>query len=372
MNILQTIGAWIASAGIFIGSLLGYQPLGNLPQATALFETSLQAPITSSDTTATLISGTTKDGNSLSGTYGFIIDEGTSKAEVVICSASGTALTACRRGISWDNGTSTVAANQKAHNKGATVKITDHPTLIQMDNILRGSAPIFAGNLYLAYATSVASSSALIDRLYLDTTSTNYVSVAGGQTITGAKVFTATSSFTKAPTSVTPIASDELATKGYVDGVAIAGSASSSATVYGISKLSVAPANANLPIAVGDNDTRLTNFVRFYGSNASSSTSTSLTGSDVWVNISGNIGNGAWYLCYQRNGVAYPNATGTLGYQTTGAGGAQLMSMTSVYINPTSTTETVDFYVSSDENCVSQSLGGAQAGTFRTTIIKFK
>lgn len=375
MNILQTIGAWIASAGIFIGSLLGYQPLGNLPQATALFETSLQAPITSSDTTATLISGTTKDGNSLSGTYGFIIDEGTSKAEVVICSASGTALTACRRGISWDNGTSTVAANQKAHNKGATVKITDHPTLIQMDNILRGSAPIFAGNLYLAYATSVASSSALIDRLYLDTTSTNYVSVAGGQTITGAKVFTATSSFTKAPTSVTPIASDELATKGYVDGVAIAGSASSSESVFGFSKLSTAAVDANLPIAVGDNDTRLTYFTRFYGSNASSSTSTSLTGSDVWVNIQASTGATSpvnFYLCYKRDGLTYPNQTSTLATTVVSGTGAKAVSLTGIYVNPTSTTETVLFYMADDSNCLDTELGGFTAGTGRTTIIKFK
>ena len=43
----------------------------------------------------------------------------------------------------------------------------------------------------------------------------------------------------------------------YVNNIAILGGASSSDTVYGFSKLSVAPANANLPIAVGDNDTRL-------------------------------------------------------------------------------------------------------------------
>lgn len=57
-----------------------------------------------------------------------------------------------------------------------------------------------------------------------------------------------------APTITT---GNQLATKTYVDGVAIAGAAKADATTYGISKLSVAAVSAVAPIAVGDNDTRV-------------------------------------------------------------------------------------------------------------------
>jgi len=365
MTIIQTIGAWIASAGIFIGSLLGYsQPLGNIPQATALFETSLQAPITSSDTSATLISGTTKDGNSLSGIYGFIIDEGTSKAEVVICAASGTALTACRRGISWDNGTSTVAANQKAHNKGATVKITDHPTLIQMDNILRGTAPLYS-TIYGAYAVASPSSTAHIDRAYLDSTSTNYVSVAGSQTITGQKFFTATTSFTKAPTSVSPIASDELATKGYVDSVAIAGSASSSLTVYGISKLSAAPADANIPIAVGTNDTRLDNYISGVASVASTTCTTSLDADeDMLVFAEGYTGAGNYYICIRYASVTSTIATGKEGNSNSWG------HITGYFDNSSTSAAVVTIALTSSSTCPAEATGQLSDG--QITYIKIK
>lgn len=50
---------------------------------------------------------------------------------------------------------------------------------------------------------------------------------------------------------------NQFATKAYVDGVAIAGGADASTTVKGITKMSVAPASAASPIAVGDNDPRV-------------------------------------------------------------------------------------------------------------------
>jgi len=48
-----------------------------------------------------------------------------------------------------------------------------------------------------------------------------------------------------------------LATKRYVDGVAIAGAAKADSATYGITKLSIDPAVAATPIAVGDNDGRV-------------------------------------------------------------------------------------------------------------------
>jgi hypothetical protein len=51
--------------------------------------------------------------------------------------------------------------------------------------------------------------------------------------------------------------SNQLATKAYADGLAIAGAPDSSTTVKGIVKMSVAPASAADPIAVGTNDNRV-------------------------------------------------------------------------------------------------------------------
>jgi len=55
----------------------------------------------------------------------------------------------------------------------------------------------------------------------------------------------------------TPSTDLEAASKGYVDGIAIAGSPDSSTTVKGIGKVSVAPASPTAPIFVGDNDPRV-------------------------------------------------------------------------------------------------------------------
>lgn len=70
--------------------------------------------------------------------------------------------------------------------------------------------------------------------------------------------WSATQTFTIPPLSATqPTASDELANKAYVDQVAIQGAPVSATTVLGIAKISVNPASAVNPIAVGDNDPRV-------------------------------------------------------------------------------------------------------------------
>lgn len=76
----------------------------------------------------------------------------------------------------------------------------------------------------------------------------------GNQTFDGDDTFTAHS-----PTIPTESSSEvnRAATIGYVNGVAIAGAPDASTTVKGITKLSVAPVSATNPIAVGDNDNRV-------------------------------------------------------------------------------------------------------------------
>lgn len=111
----------------------------NTPAVVALFETSLASAITSSATSFTLTSATDKDGNTFaSSTYAFIIDEGSASEEMVIADCTATVCTNVSRGISALTGTTTVAALQKSHRRGASVKITDGPFLVQLSQIVRG------------------------------------------------------------------------------------------------------------------------------------------------------------------------------------------------------------------------------------------
>jgi hypothetical protein len=101
-----------------------------------------------------------------------------------------------------------------------------------------------------------------------------------------------------------PTSAQDAATKNYVDGVAIAGGADASTTVKGISKMSVAPASATNPIAVGDNDPRLT----FSGATASATnkivTQTGLQNSDG-VYAADSVGTDAYAITLAPAVAAY-------------------------------------------------------------------
>jgi len=100
-----------------------------LPQAVAVFETSLASPMSAAATSMTLTANAIRGGGALSGYNCFTIDEGSAQAEVVCGSVSGTAVTGLSRGISQSTGTTTVSALQFAHRRGASVKITDYPII---------------------------------------------------------------------------------------------------------------------------------------------------------------------------------------------------------------------------------------------------
>lgn len=128
-----------------------------IPIVVALFETSLASKITSTATSMTLITGTDKEGNSLSGTYGFVIDEGTASEEFVTASCTATACSSLARGISVVTGNTEITALKKSHRRGASVKISNHPQLAVISRILNGdetipniisyaSQPTFTGN----------------------------------------------------------------------------------------------------------------------------------------------------------------------------------------------------------------------------------
>lgn len=128
-----------------------------LPDAPALFETSLAAPITATADSFTLTSNTVRGGGSISGYQCFTIDEGSAQAEFVCGTASSTSVTGVTRGISPSDGTTEVASLKFAHRRGASVKITDFPIIQILRNQNNGEATFENA---LRYAASVVPSSA--------------------------------------------------------------------------------------------------------------------------------------------------------------------------------------------------------------------
>lgn len=141
----------------------------DIPTPVALFETTLASSISTSATTMTLTSATDKDGTVLaSSTYGFIIDEGTASEEMVLADCTSTACTNMIRGISVLTGTSTVAALQKAHRRGASVKITDGPILLILKRIVNGEG-LFPRTLrYKSTASACSNVDDICDKAYID------------------------------------------------------------------------------------------------------------------------------------------------------------------------------------------------------------
>lgn len=139
-----------------------------IPKVVALFEDSLQNSITASSTSMTLVDGTDKEGNSLSGTYGFIIDEGSSDEEFVIATCSGTICASLTRGVSVTDGETSVYSLIKAHRRGASVKVTDAPVLMVIQRLLNGDErfPNLVG--YVSDDLSIASTSDFASKRYVD------------------------------------------------------------------------------------------------------------------------------------------------------------------------------------------------------------
>lgn len=209
-NILHAVASAFFTGLLAIGSLFSpaVAPVGaTIPVSVAVFQTSLASAVTSSATSMTLVNGTNAAGNTLSGYTCFNLDEGTSLEEFVCGTASGTSVTSMIRGIDPVDGDLEVTALKKGHKRGASVKVTDYPSIAILSRVLNG-----------------------------DETLPNAIKYASG---------------------VAPSTADDLTDKGYVDGVAIAGGADASTTVKGLAKLSTAPVSGTNPIAVGDNDTRV-------------------------------------------------------------------------------------------------------------------
>lgn len=110
------------------------------PGVYAVFETSLAAPMNSSDTALTLASNSVNAGGATlpNGRTCFTIDQGTSVQEFVCGNVVGTAVSDLLRGVSPLTGTTTDSAYAYSHRRGADVKITDWPTLGILNNQMNG------------------------------------------------------------------------------------------------------------------------------------------------------------------------------------------------------------------------------------------
>ncbi len=90
----------------------------------------------------TLNANSVRGGSSLSGTQCFTIDEGSAQREDVCGTVSGTSVSSLVRGVDPLTGTTTNATLQFQHRRGAQVKITDFPLIQIMRNQLAGSETI--------------------------------------------------------------------------------------------------------------------------------------------------------------------------------------------------------------------------------------
>ena len=155
INIFTKIISTLLTSIVAVVGLFGYVPttqvqeqnLGTaIPIVNALFETTLATKITSTATTLTLTSATDKDGNALSGFYGFIIDEGSASEEFITATCASTACTGASRGISVVTGDTEITALKSSHRRGASIKISNHPQLAILSRIMNGDET-FPNNL---------------------------------------------------------------------------------------------------------------------------------------------------------------------------------------------------------------------------------
>lgn len=152
-----------------------------LPSATALFETSLQARISTSDTSMTLVANSVRGGGALFGYNCFTLDEGLSTSEFVCGSVAGTSVTSLERGLSPADGVTLIPALKFAHRAGADVKITDFPLLERLRDQANGSST-YPYKLSYASEPTFTAGTDIIDKTYADALS--FAGVANASTIT--------------------------------------------------------------------------------------------------------------------------------------------------------------------------------------------
>lgn len=143
----------------------------DLPGQDALVDTYLTSNIAKTDTTMTLASGTTRDGETLAGWYCFTIDANSSTVEYVCGTASSTSVTGLQRGIKASNPNATSSSLAFSHRRFASVQVTDFPFNQLTQRRLNGIDP-FEDLLYytgISTTTIAATSTSVVPtRAYVD------------------------------------------------------------------------------------------------------------------------------------------------------------------------------------------------------------
>lgn len=197
MEILSSIGTFIAKAIatplMFVLSVAGFGGANTnvgatLPSATAVFETSLASPISSSASSMTLTANSVRGGGTLSGYNCFVIDEGSAQAEFTCGTVTGTTVTSLLRGVSPTTGTTTIASLQFAHRRGSNVKISDFP-LIQIIKAQNNGEETFPNKLVYTSAPTFLNNNEIVDKAYVDSVAFGSLPVSVTSGGTGASTF---------------------------------------------------------------------------------------------------------------------------------------------------------------------------------------
>lgn len=178
-----------------------------IPTPIALFQTSLASSITSTATSMTLVAFTDKDGNTLNGTYAFIIDEGTANEEFVNADCVSSACTNMTRGLSVVTGTTSITALKHEHRRGASVKITDAPQLLILHRVINGISTFPNKISYTSHPT-FSSDTELVDKKFVADTMTGLVGTATTTTYGTVKTSTATNTVTSTDDTRLPTQSE--------------------------------------------------------------------------------------------------------------------------------------------------------------------
>ena len=160
------------------------------------YRSTLSLPMTASQTTVPVSALTTKDGHTLTmsdlGSYVFLtLEPGSTKEEIVMCTGiAGSTFTGCTRGLAfYGTSTTAVAANQKTHNAGSTIVMS---------------------NVHYVYEQ------------FVDTNAKDQT-VAGNKTYTGTNLFYSFPVVSSTGYTGLPTQNGQLATKYYVDTVGAGG-----------------------------------------------------------------------------------------------------------------------------------------------------
>src|SRR3990167_860821 len=185
--LLQQMLAQVQSIALQVQEISNKKKFGasfSTGEVVALFEDSLASGITASSTTFTLTRGTNKEGTALaSSTYGMIIAEGGSDEEMVLADCTSTACTNVTRGLSVVTGTTSIYANIKAHRRGDSVKITDAPILLFVNNLLKGRQNL-ENIIEYSSAPSFSKNNQIVTKSYVDG-SANSGAATSTETTTG-------------------------------------------------------------------------------------------------------------------------------------------------------------------------------------------